>query len=60
MVTLRLIDNLGKTVMVQQQKVLKGNNTLQINNLYRYSNGVYSLQVIINDEVVTQKLVLAK
>jgi hypothetical protein len=59
-VTLRLIDNLGKTVMVQQQKVLKGSNTLQINNLYRYSNGVYSLQVIINDEVVTQKLVLAK
>jgi len=59
-VILRLIDNLGKTVMVQQQKVLKGNNTLQINNLYRYSNGVYSLQVIINDEVVTQKLVLAK
>ena len=59
-VTIRLIDNLGKAVKIQEQKVLKGNNTIQVNNLFLYSNGVYSLQVMINGEVVTQKLVLAK
>ena len=59
-VTIRLIDNLGKTIKIQEQKVLKGNNTIQVNNLFLYSNGVYSLQVMINGEIVTQKLVLAK
>ena len=59
-VTIRLIDNLGKAVKIQEQKVLKGNNTIQVNNLFLYSNGVYSLQVMINGEIVTQKLVLAK
>ncbi len=59
-VTLRLLDNMGKTVLIQQQKALRGNNTVQLTNLFKYSNGVYSLQVMINDEVVTQKLVLAK
>ena len=58
-VTIRLLDNLGKTVLFKEQKVLKGNNTIQVNNLYLYSNGVYSLQVMVNGEMVTQKLVLA-
>jgi hypothetical protein len=59
-VTIRLIDNLGKTVLVKDQKAVKGNNNLQLNNLNKYSNGVYSLQVFVNGEVITQKLVLAK
>ena len=59
-VSIRLIDNLGKILRVQQQKVTKGNNIIQVNNLLLFSNGVYSLQVVINGEVVTQKLVLAK
>ena len=59
-ITMRLIDNLGKTVLLQKQKVMKGNNTLQLQGLNKYSNGVYSLQLFVNDEVVTQKLVLLK
>jgi hypothetical protein len=59
-VTIRLIDNSGKTALLQKQKVLKGNNTLQLQGLNRYSNGVYSIQLYINNEVVTQKLVLMK
>jgi hypothetical protein len=59
-VTLRLIDNIGKIILIQKQKVLKGNNVLQLNNLGKYSAGVYSLQVLINDEMLTKKLVLEK
>jgi len=59
-VTIRLIDNSGKPVMLQKQKVMKGNNTLQLHNLDKYNNGIYSLQLFVNGEVVTQKLVLLK
>jgi hypothetical protein len=59
-ITLRLVNDLGKIVLLQSQKVLKGNNTLQLQGLNKYSNGVYSLQMFVNDEVITQKLILAK
>ncbi len=59
-VTIKMIDNLGKIVLLQTQNVQKGNNTLQLQGLDKYSNGVYSLQLFINNEVVTQKLVLRK
>lgn len=58
-VTIRLVDNLGKVVLMQKQKISKGNNTLQVPGLNRFSNGVYSLQMYVNGEVITQKLVLA-
>ena len=58
-VTIRMLDNVGKTIMVQTQKASKGTNTVQLPGLNKYSNGVYSLQVFVNGEVVTQKLVLA-
>lgn len=57
-VTLRLIDNMGKTVIVETRKVVKGSNTITITELNKNSNGIYSLQVFVNGEVVTQKLVL--
>jgi Secretion system C-terminal sorting domain len=59
-VTIRIVDNIGKTVLIQKQKATKGNNTVQLNNLARYSAGVYSLQVLVNDEIVTNKLILGK
>jgi len=59
-ITLRLINNLGKIVLMQSQKVKKGSNTLQLQGLSKYSNGVYSLQMFVNDEVLTQKLIVAK
>lgn len=57
-VTVRMIDAVGKTVLLQKQKVYKGNNTLLLNDLSKFSNAVYSIQIIINDEVVTKKLII--
>jgi hypothetical protein len=59
-ITIRLLDNLGKTVILQKQKVTRGNNTLQLNNLTKFAAGVYSIQVFANDEIVTQKLILGR
>jgi uncharacterized repeat protein (TIGR01451 family) len=59
-VTIRLVDNAGKTILLQKQKVSKGNNMLQLNELNKFTTGVYALQVLINDEIVTQKLILEK
>ena len=57
-VTIRLIDAVGKTILFQKQKVYKGNNVLQLNDLSKFSNAVYSLQVMINGEIITQKLII--
>jgi len=59
-VTVRMLDNTGKTVIIQNQKAVKGINTVQLNNLIRYSSGVYTVQVLVNNEVVSQKLVLSR
>lgn len=59
-ITIRLLDNVGKTVLLQKQKVLGGTNTLQLKNLDKYSSGVYVVQVLINNELVSEKLVLTK
>ena len=59
-VIIKLIDNAGKTVLQHNLRASKGNNNLQLNNLTKYSSGVYSLQVMIDDEIVTKKLILSK
>jgi hypothetical protein len=56
--TIRLIDNLGKIVLVQKQRVNKGTNSVQLNGLSRLSDGAYSIQVIMQDNVITQKLII--
>jgi hypothetical protein len=59
-VTIKLIDNSGKTVLLQKQKAGKGNNVLQLSELGKYNNGIYSLQVMVSDEVVTYKLIIER
>ncbi len=59
-VTIRLVDNIGKTVLQQKQKVTRGNNAVQLNGLVKYSSGVYTIQVLVNNEIATQKLVLTR
>jgi hypothetical protein len=60
LVTIRLTDNLGKTILQQTQNVNKGSNMLQLNALARYGAGVYTVQVFVNNEVTTQKLIIVK
>ncbi len=57
-VSFRLMDNTGRTMLVQNSKALSGQNSLQVNNLERLSNGIYTLQFFVNGEIVTSKIVL--
>ena len=56
--TIRLMDNLGKTILIQKEEVVKGNNSISITGLQKYANAVYTLQIILPDEVLTQKLII--
>ncbi len=57
-VTVTIKDNLGKQVYLNKLKAQKGNNVVPISNLNRYSNGVYSVQVLVNNELVTVRLII--
>jgi hypothetical protein len=54
----RLIDNIGRTVLHRQQKMLRGISVLQLNDLQRFAPGVYSLQLLYNNQLVTEKLII--
>lgn len=56
--TIRLIDNLGKVVLLQKQKFEKGSNNVQLSNLARFAKGTYSLQVALEKALLTKKLIL--
>lgn len=55
---IRLIDAAGKAVLVQKIKAVNGVNTVELEGLNKYPNGVYIVQISIGDMVISQKLVL--
>jgi len=57
-VNIRMIDNTGKVVFTQKQKAVKGNNVIRLTNLSRFSNGSYSMQVQVNNNLLTQRFIL--
>ncbi len=59
-VTVSLVDYLGKTLMVQKQKVAKGYNTTQLYGLAKYPSGMYTVMLFVNNELVNQKFILTK
>ncbi|MBS1497438.1 MAG: exo-alpha-sialidase [Bacteroidetes bacterium] len=56
--SIRLIDNGGKTILMQKNKIFTGINNLQLTGLSKFSRGIYTLQVMVQDELITQKLVI--
>jgi hypothetical protein len=56
--TLILYDNSGKAMLKQQHKINKGNNIILLPELNKYSNGVYELKLLMNEEVFIKKLIL--
>jgi uncharacterized repeat protein (TIGR01451 family) len=57
-VNIRMIDNNGRVVYTQKYKAVKGNNTIRLTNLARFSNGSYSMQVQVNSTALSQRFVL--
>ena len=57
-INIRMVDNSGKIVYTQKQKVTKGSNVIRLTNLARFSNGQYTMQVQMNNKVLSQKFIL--
>jgi Secretion system C-terminal sorting domain len=55
-----LVDNTGRKIMLLKQHAVKGHNTITIYGLEKFAAGIYTLQLQVNDELITQKMVLLK
>lgn len=58
--TIRLINSSGIVVHIQKQTISIGHNIILVSNLSRFGAGDYSVQVIMNDETITQKIILTR
>lgn len=56
----KVIDMMGKTLITQNNKVMTGLNTYTFNNLSNFSAGTYSVQVLIDNQLFTEKLIVVK
>ncbi|HMU74074.1 MAG TPA: T9SS type A sorting domain-containing protein, partial [Ferruginibacter sp.] len=57
-VTIRMIDANGRVVHTQKQQVAKGTNVIRLSNLSRFGNGTYTMQVQVNNRMLSQKFIL--
>lgn len=55
-VELRVIDNSGKIVLKQQNQLNEGINSISFNNQSRLQSGIYTVQVVADDEILSSKL----
>jgi hypothetical protein len=58
--TIRLINGFGQLVLMQNRNIVKGINTIMLNNLSNYGAGMYTLQIQLNEQWISQKLIIAK
>ncbi|MFT3982245.1 MAG: T9SS type A sorting domain-containing protein [Ferruginibacter sp.] len=58
LVTVSIRDYAGKLVYSQKTKVSRGNNVLPVSNLETYSDGVYHVQLLLNEQMHTLKLII--
>ena len=55
-VEVRVIDNSGKIVLKQQNQLNEGINSISFNNQNRLQSGIYTVQVVADDEILSSKL----
>lgn len=60
LVNIRLSDNSGKNMLLQKQAVTPGNNVVKLINLNKISEGVYTVQMVLDGQMITEKLMLLK
>lgn len=60
MAQIRIVDMSGRLVFIKNEKVAAGVNTISIYNLDRLASGNYNVQVVLDGEVHTEKLLISK
>ena len=54
---LKVINNLGQVVYRQKEKLIKGDNLFSITNIQNLAKGIYTLQVVIGNEILSVKVI---
>jgi uncharacterized repeat protein (TIGR01451 family) len=57
-VELKMVDKLGKAVLAQKKKVTAGYNTIVLEDLHKYSNAIYIIELVVGDKRITQQLII--
>jgi Secretion system C-terminal sorting domain len=52
----KVINNLGQVIYKQSTKLIKGENAISINNLGNIAKGIYTLQVLVENEIISTKV----
>ncbi|NII23984.1 T9SS type A sorting domain-containing protein [Pseudoflavitalea sp. X16] len=60
LITINVMDNLGRLLMVQRVSVVKGDNVIPLSGAYTLRNGCYSVIINTGDEKLTQQLIIQK
>lgn len=56
----RIVNNDGKVVYAKIHQVIKGKNSIEFTNLSGYPNGVYNVQVLMSNELMNIRLLIAR
>jgi Secretion system C-terminal sorting domain len=59
-IDIRVIDMAGKVVLQQQSRVSEGTNSIYVNNINHLQSGIYTVQVLHNDEIMNTKISVIK
>jgi hypothetical protein len=59
-IDLRVIDMTGKVILNQQSHVSVGTNSISVNNINYLQSGIYTVQVMHNDEIMNTKISVIK
>lgn len=54
---IKIIDALGQLIYYQKEKLAKGVNVITINSLFNLSKGIYTLQVVMDNEIFSTKFI---
>ncbi len=57
---IRIINALGQIIYYQNEKLVKGVNVITINSLFHLSKGIYTLQVVMDNEIFSTKFISTK
>jgi hypothetical protein len=58
--TIKVLDVAGRVVMQQNNRVTTGTTSITFNNIANIAAGTYNLQIMLNGEVMNEKLMIVK
>jgi Secretion system C-terminal sorting domain len=60
LVRIKIINALGKIIYQQEESVMKGSNILSLNTILQLAKGIYTVQVVMNNEILNKKIIVAQ